>query len=731
MRAVSLPGVLFTALAMSAGATDQTRSPQTLRTGVELIEVTVVVSDAQGGHVGALTRDDFQITEDGTAQTIAAFEHVAIPIVAAREADDESAGHVQPAPPKAPGEHERDVTTNEVGPAARLFVIVLDPLHTDSRRTLDVRRHATTFIEKHLGAADLAAVVSPGGGAEAMQEFTGDKARLIRAVEGFTGQKLPSASVQREEDKHTGVSALRDGRDPSDSERAYRAIAVANTLEALARSLDGVEHRRKAVLLFSEGVDYNVNDVMGKVQQHASDVARAMEHAVAALAHANVAVYAIDSRGLTSGEGTLVETPIFQTAPPTDISEPGVQGEVGASIRSLRRIAEQTGGFAAVDRNDFTGAFERIIRESSDYYVLAYTPLRPARPGESRRIDVRVSRPGLRVMARKGYVVPAAEGRRPGPASAPPEPAAPRTAGRTMGAASRAGFAEKDAPVARPGVLADEMSSLLAGLLPRPGLPMRVDTIAFRNDGRKTAVTIVIEVLAPGLSFGENGGRFEERIELAMMTIDSSGRAANGRSAALGLRLTPLEIDGVRTTGVRWVSRLDLTPGRYQLRVAGRAGRSGKTGMVIHEIDVPRFERGTLGMSGISLTSLPAVLMVTRGDGKLPAKLRTPPSTMRTFVPRDKLTAVVELYVPASGENVDVTTRVETAGGVLKMGAAERVPGRAAAGQAAQEEVAFAIPLDSLTPGEYVLRISAQPVNGADRIERSVAFAVVNPIRTR
>jgi hypothetical protein len=49
----------------------------------------------------------------------------------------------------------------------------------------------------------------------------------------------------------------------------------------------------------------------------------------------------------------------------------------------LRQIAESTGGFAAVDRNDIRPAFERIIEESSNYYVLGYT----GETGEARRIS--------------------------------------------------------------------------------------------------------------------------------------------------------------------------------------------------------------------------------------------------------------------------------------------------------------------------------------------------------
>src|SRR4029453_9188020 len=109
--------------------------------------------------------------------------------------------------------------------------------------------------------------------------------------------------------------AIHDGKDPSDQERAGRAQALADVLEALARHLARVAHRRTAVLLFSEGIDYNVSDVTGRVQRYSSDVIRANQHAIEALMRANASVYAIDPRGLASSVGDAVETPVFDTRP--------------------------------------------------------------------------------------------------------------------------------------------------------------------------------------------------------------------------------------------------------------------------------------------------------------------------------------------------------------------------------------------------------------------------------
>ena len=69
-------------------------------------------------------------------------------------------------------------------------------------------------------------------------------------------------------------------------------------------------------------------------------------------------------------------------------------------------MAENTGGFAALTPSDYENAFGRIVRESSEYYLLAYSPWNPAPDGTYRDISVKVKRPGVEVLARRGYYAP-------------------------------------------------------------------------------------------------------------------------------------------------------------------------------------------------------------------------------------------------------------------------------------------------------------------------------------
>jgi VWFA-related protein len=718
LRTVALLSLLLvTAAAAPRGPAPAAQAtqppPPRFRTGVDVVEVAVLVKDRDGKPVTDLASNEITVLENRAPQTVVAFERVSVP----------PRSTVSPA--RAPQVPE-DVASNEGIAPARVFVLVLDSHHVAGTRVRAVQTLARQFIENYVGPGDYAAVFSPGALPSATQDFTTDKARLLAAIDQFTGMKMMSAVVEVEREKAAvdpsvrGAVPMHGGHDPSDSERTDRAVALAGTLEALANHLERISGRRKTLLLFSEGVDYDQADVLGKVQRNANDVMRGMGRAIGALMRTNVALYAVDPRGLNSPDADLLETPLYT---PGGVTTRTLADEQNDSIRALHSLSESTGGFAAVNRNDFAGAFERIDLESRSYYVIGYSPELPAKPGEFRSIEVKVSRPDVRISARSGYAgKTAAAVRRTIGDSPPSEPASgfpmPPTRGR--GRAPEPVNVSAPAPATTRG-LPSQLQELLASPLPQPGLPMRVQAVTMRADGRKSDVRLVVEVLGQSLRFEERGGRFNERLELALMTVNDSGRGSNGTSIGIDLRLTPEDLVRVRGTGVRWLSALALPPGRHQLRVAGRANGTGVSGLITQDIVVPDTRRG-LDMSAVTITSVPSVLMITRGKAWLERALPTPPTAARTFVGGDQLVAAVELYRPEKGAS-DGTLRVQIdrADG-SPSGLTERRPVQAAGPRT--EEIGIPIDTAKMPAGRYVLRMTLE-VPGSERLERAVPFQVV------
>src|SRR5688500_14753616 len=78
---------------------------------------------------------------------------------------------------------------------------------------------------------------------------------------------------------------------------------------------------------------------------------------------------------------------------------------VRESQDSLRVLAEETGGIAVVNQNDFDKALKRIDNETSDYYVLGYYSSNPDPTKKRRRIEIKLKRPGLSLRYRTEYTL--------------------------------------------------------------------------------------------------------------------------------------------------------------------------------------------------------------------------------------------------------------------------------------------------------------------------------------
>ena len=94
-----------------------------------------------------------------------------------------------------------------------------------------------------------------------------------------------------------------------------------------------------------------------------------------------------------NAEGDLIEV----AGTVGDANAQSIQSEMRLSQDSLRVLADSTGGFAAVNRNDLNGAFDRIVSENSSYYMLGLlldqrSPQRPIQKAGSTRQAARSAR---------------------------------------------------------------------------------------------------------------------------------------------------------------------------------------------------------------------------------------------------------------------------------------------------------------------------------------------------
>ena len=335
--------------------------------------------------------------------------------------------------------------------------------------------------------------------------------------------------------------------DPLDAERGFNARRALELVRNVAGWMTDIHGRRKALVLFSEGIDYDIYDVFNN--RSAGSVMQEAQDAIGAAQRAGVSIYAVDPRGLTlGGDETLASASVASDPQIREIS-PGAFGrELLLSQESLIAMAEETGGFAAVRTNDIAAALARIARENSTYYLLGYHSDSTRSPGRFRKIEVRVRKPGLRVRARRGYV-----------------PADPKAAKAREAAAT--------------GGTSPALRAAMSSPVPVGDVALRLFAAPFKGTGRNGSVLVALEIDGPSLAFDARDGLFNGRIEVSIAAADSQGRVRDSHLQAFNLKLNPdLHKTVTNQGGIRILSRLDLPPAalsdpRRRLRLGWRPRR--------------------------------------------------------------------------------------------------------------------------------------------------------------
>jgi VWFA-related protein len=274
-------GLVTGFLLLGSGLAQQPATPPpTFKTETRIVPVDVVVTDKKGNYVHDLEQKDFKVWEDNKEQQIRNFSF---------EAD--------PASPLAQQK--------------RYIVLFFDLSSMNPGDQMQARQAAAKFIDSNAGPNRLMAVANFGGGLQIAQNFTDDIERLkaivtqtkISSVVSNTGMGGPGAGGPR----------LGGGM----SQFGMRTMVLA--LRGLARNLGDVPGR-KTVVLFSAGFPIRPSD---------SEIMSEITASIDACNRANVAVYPVDVRGLTTapmmapigGRGALVL--------------PGVRRDVGLALAAF------------------------------------------------------------------------------------------------------------------------------------------------------------------------------------------------------------------------------------------------------------------------------------------------------------------------------------------------------------------------------------------------------------
>lgn len=384
------------------------QSQQPIKSGVQLVQVDARVFDAQGNFVGDLTRDDFEIREDGVPQQIQQLFFV-----------QEAAG---PAAVVNPTTVEAGVTaaapTIPRATAKQTWIFFFDLPNLTPGGGFDRARQAVQqFIRDRFQDGDLAGIVA--GDKMVNNRLTTVREELLaglKQVQPRSDARTRLLELTREwprlTDAEEAIRIARNEREPLD-----RAVARACSEEPeQCRGADMIV-RDKATRM-ARDIQRSSLATMTAINALASGLARipgpktvvflsdgfvvqeietTLRSVVGQMARSGARVYAIDVRGLgrvgaPGGDQLAADDPA------------GAVTRFDALADAPNSLAVDTGGMMIRNENNFGRALETIARDAARYYLIGYQPTNTTWDGKFRAVEVRVKRPNVRVRARRGYI---------------------------------------------------------------------------------------------------------------------------------------------------------------------------------------------------------------------------------------------------------------------------------------------------------------------------------------
>jgi VWFA-related protein len=594
----------------SAAAQDK---EEVLRVGTAVVQVDVIVTDKSGRRVTGLSASDFVVADEGAPQTVDFFAAVEGSRVARRESPaGRAAAAGSGAPTGAP-------TTPLASPfPGRYIALVVDDQGLSHENLSFSRRALTEYVKTKLAPTDMVALIATGGSFASLQQFTGDRQRLLAAINRVAAMnsagrqadpryKLTATEALRIEagdddvleavarrvatqsianEDTTGSLAIGMARprgraegdaagslkseNPSGSQlqaqirslaraRAGEIAAEARrTLKTLAGLFDAMAELpgRKVAVLLTESFSTLGNS--------SEDLSNELAQIVERARRAGVSVYGLDAGGLRTNQTVASEHLTGEALRARELSGSKTAFSDFENLGALRALVSGTGGELFANTNDITSGIERAVEDASSYYVVGFRPAKLDNRFHRLTVAVR-GRPDLTVRTRRGYLAVNEE-----------------TARGTN----------------------TELAAALLSPIPRTDLPLEVVVNVVPQGGQ--------QVTLAGLHVGRNyltlpaAGAAEQTAAYDVLAwVFAAGReqpaGAVRRTVTYDLAKEPQERQKLSSAGFVFVPQpFALPPGLYQIRAVVREHSSGALGSAYQFFEVPDAQNA----KAVSLSSL-------------------------------------------------------------------------------------------------------------------------------
>ena len=588
----------------------------TLKTGTDVVLVNVTARDKNGMFIKGLKRDDFTVLEDGKKQDIISIDAENTDTVVMTEArqDPVLRNLLTPAAPGQPAARPAaPVDANDLK-NRRLIVLFFDLGSMQPHELERAAKSALDYVDEQMAPADLVSVVSLSNSLTVDQDFTSDKVQLKTVLDSFnagSNEGLGDAAATDTTGDNTDSSADATAAFTPD-ETEYNIFNTDRRLQALtnvANDLSGIQ-QKKSVIYFAGGM-----------QRTGIENQTQLRTAINAATRANLSFYTVDTRGLEAiipggpagGSGQRAGGGARGTGGTNTYSGRGVLAQFDSNFaaqETLATLANDTGGKAFLDSNDFAPAFAQVQEDTSSYYLLGYISKNPARDGRFRQISVRLNRAdlkGARLEFRRGYYAPA--------------------------------DFQHSTSETREQQLRDQLMSDV----PTTDFPVYLSTGYFRLGDNRYFVSVSVVVPGSQIPFTRTSETDRATLDLIAIVRDEVKRPFGQLRDTVKYNVNTTQ--EIQRKNVQYDGGFLLPPGKYNLKFVVRENQTGRTGSFETDLVVPDFKSDPVKISSIILS-----------NQKQPAKAKNNPlvregseivpNVTHVFAPNQHLFLYYEVYDP-------------------------------------------------------------------------------------
>jgi VWFA-related protein len=574
-----------------------------VRISTNLVQIDAVVTDKDGNPMTNLTAADFEVLQDGKPQKIVSVSYVNTEIPE------------QPAAPKKTDNKaslELPIRTRPVN-AGRVLTFIVDDGNCFASRLgmLASRQALEKFVNEQMRPDDLVAIYQTRSGSSVFQQFTSDKAQLMRVVRKIrwyppagmcandaTGDFFdPARLTTFDKDRDTGPTNIESEADRANRNkienraRDNQVAGLIGVLRYVTRGLQRVSGR-KTVFLLSDGIPLLATEAEQRgpissptVMMRVADTGGVMRDLIDAANRASVVFNTIDVRGVLMPDGGITAQDAFR-----GFSGPGGNIHTTAKITATRTsailnsqsgmvlLADETGGRFYDDANDLNVPMRRALNLEKGYYLIGYRPDEDTFKGKTfNKIEIKVKRPELNVRSRSGFFGVTDESLRP---------------------KKRTGDSELYEAIAAP--------------LPSARLNLQLTAFFSNTETEGSFVRTRLHLDGEQISFAqEPNGIMKGVFDVVAVTLNEKNELVDEFNRTHTIRFPAAHLAAIKQNGLIYSADIPVKkPGFYNFRVAIRDATSKHLGSVGQQIEVPDLKKKSLVLSNLTLGE------VTIKDGK-------------------------------------------------------------------------------------------------------------------